>query len=106
MSGVLSPLHPLIQIPLGTPVNAINIIAPYRHLGMWVFDDARVGLAQEPFVEGADVHHPTWRVDCVRHVSAGERALDSIAVRGRFSFDPIRQTTLRCGDPNAEVEFQ
>jgi hypothetical protein len=35
-------------------VNAINVIAPYYYLGMWVFDDPRVGLAQEPFVSGAD----------------------------------------------------
>jgi len=33
---------------------AINVIAPYKHLGMWVFDGARVGLVQEPFVAGAD----------------------------------------------------
>ena len=39
--------------PLGI-VNAINVIAPYRYLNMWVFDDARVGLVQEPFVSGAD----------------------------------------------------
>jgi uncharacterized protein DUF6717 len=36
-------------------MNAINVISPYKHLGMWVFDDARVGLVQEPFVGGADV---------------------------------------------------
>jgi hypothetical protein len=35
-------------------MNAINVIAPYRHHGMWVFDDPRVGLIQEPFVAGAD----------------------------------------------------
>lgn len=35
-------------------MNAINIIAPYRYLDMWVFDDARVGLSAEPFVGGAD----------------------------------------------------
>jgi hypothetical protein len=35
-------------------MNAINVIAPYRTLGMWVFDDPRVGLVQEPFVSGAD----------------------------------------------------
>ena len=35
-------------------MNAITVIAPYRHLGMWVFDDARVGLAAEPFVGGAN----------------------------------------------------
>ena len=37
-------------------MNAINIIAPYKHHGQWVFDDSRVGLSQEPFVAGAD----TW----------------------------------------------
>jgi hypothetical protein len=35
-------------------MNAINIIAPYKHHGTWVFDDPRVGLVQEPFVAGAD----------------------------------------------------
>jgi hypothetical protein len=24
-------------------MNAINVIWPYKHHGMWVFDDARVG---------------------------------------------------------------
>ena len=36
-------------------VNTINVIAPYKHLEMWVFDDPRVGLLQEPFVSGADI---------------------------------------------------
>ena len=36
-------------------MNAINIIAPYKHHGQWVFDDPRVGLSQEPFVAGADI---------------------------------------------------
>lgn len=35
-------------------MNAIHVIAPYKHLDMWVFDDNRVGLIQEPFVSGAD----------------------------------------------------
>ena len=35
-------------------MNAINVIAPYKHHGMWVFDDPRVGFVQEPFVAGAD----------------------------------------------------
>lgn len=35
-------------------MNAINVIAPYHHLGMWVFDDPRVDLVAEPFVGGAD----------------------------------------------------
>jgi hypothetical protein len=33
-------------------MNAINVISPYKYLGMWVFDDPRVGLSQEPFVAG------------------------------------------------------
>jgi len=35
-------------------MNSINLVVPYRHKGMWVFDDARVGLDKEPFVSGAD----------------------------------------------------
>lgn len=35
-------------------MNAINVIAPYRYLDMWVFDDPRAGLVAEPFVAGAD----------------------------------------------------
>jgi hypothetical protein len=35
-------------------MNAINVIAPYKWHGMWVFDDARVGLDKEPFIAGAD----------------------------------------------------
>jgi hypothetical protein len=35
-------------------MNAINVISPYKYLGIWVFDDPRVGLSQEPFVAGAD----------------------------------------------------
>ena len=36
-------------------MNVINVIEPYWHFGMWVFDDPRVDLADEPFVGGADV---------------------------------------------------
>ncbi|MDJ1184637.1 antibiotic biosynthesis monooxygenase [Roseofilum sp. BLCC_M143] len=35
-------------------MNAICIIHPYKLDEMWVFDDERVGLIQEPFVAGAD----------------------------------------------------
>jgi hypothetical protein len=35
-------------------MNAIMVIFPYRHEGLWVFDDESVGLRQEPFVSGAD----------------------------------------------------
>jgi hypothetical protein len=36
-------------------VNSIVAIHPYRSAGLWVFDDPRAGLVQEPFVAGADV---------------------------------------------------
>jgi hypothetical protein len=35
-------------------MNSLFAIAPYKYEGIWVFDDPRVGLAQEPFVSGAD----------------------------------------------------
>ncbi|HLO97830.1 MAG TPA: DUF6717 family protein [Fimbriimonas sp.] len=35
-------------------MNSIFVIAPYRALDMWVFDDEARGLVQEPFVGGAD----------------------------------------------------
>jgi hypothetical protein len=35
-------------------MNALFVIHPYKYEGMWVFDDARAGLVQEPFVAGAD----------------------------------------------------
>ena len=35
-------------------MNAIGVIAPYKYEGMWVFDDAAVGLVREPFVAGID----------------------------------------------------
>ena len=35
-------------------MNAITAIHPYKDAGLWVFDDASVGLVREPFVSGAD----------------------------------------------------
>jgi hypothetical protein len=35
-------------------VSAIRAIHPFRHEGLWVFDDETVELRQEPFVSGAD----------------------------------------------------
>ena len=52
-SVILASRYPL-SMSAGVRMNAINVISPYRHHGMWVFDDARVGLVQEPFVSGAD----------------------------------------------------
>ena len=35
-------------------MNSIMVIHPYKYDEMWVFDDEKVGLIQEPFVSGAD----------------------------------------------------
>jgi len=35
--------------------NSLFVIAPYKDSGMWVFDDAAVGLVKEPFVSGVDL---------------------------------------------------
>ena len=32
--------------------NSIMVIFPYRYQDVWMFDDERVGLVQEPFVSG------------------------------------------------------
>lgn len=44
------------SLPTASPtaMNSLHVIAPYKYHGMWVFDDARVGLDREPFVSGAD----------------------------------------------------
>jgi hypothetical protein len=36
-------------------MNSLFAIHPYKHEGLWVFDDPAVGLVREPFVAGADV---------------------------------------------------
>lgn len=38
-----------------SPSNVIFVIHPYQQHGIWMFDDARLGILQEPFVSGADV---------------------------------------------------
>ncbi len=35
-------------------MNAMMFLTPYKHEGMWVFDDATTGLEKEPFVFGID----------------------------------------------------
>lgn len=54
MKTTLLALAALLAATSACAMNAINVIAPYRHHGMWVFDDPRVGLHQEPFIAGAD----------------------------------------------------
>lgn len=35
-------------------MNAMSFLTPYKHDGMWVFDDPATGLVREPFVFGID----------------------------------------------------
>ena len=51
---VLNRLHPTMQTRTVDPMNALFLIAPYKYEGMWVFDDAAVGLSREPFIAGID----------------------------------------------------
>ena len=37
--------------------NSLFIIRPYKHSGMWVFDDPAVGLVREPFVSSVVATH-------------------------------------------------
>jgi hypothetical protein len=55
-------------------MNAINVISPYKHHSMWVFDDPSVGLVQEPFVAGAD----TWIDRVVAGISNAEQGFTLI----------------------------
>jgi len=54
--------------------NAINVISPYKHHGVWVFDDPRVGLVQEPFVAGVD----TWIDRVVADIPDAEKGFTLI----------------------------
>jgi hypothetical protein len=61
-------------------MNEINVISPYKYHGMWVFDDPRVGLVQEPFVAGAD----TWIDRVVAEVPDADRGFTLIFSSSAF----------------------
>jgi hypothetical protein len=44
-------------------MNAINVIYPYMSEGLWVFDDEKRAIVQEPFVGGADTILDAWTAD-------------------------------------------
>lgn len=74
--------------------NSIFVIKPYKWEGLWVFDDAGVGLVKEPFVGGADrmidratAHLPNAEKGFVAVFSAGyfpdaQIVLDWVRVEG------------------------
>ena len=72
-------------------MNAINVISPYKHFGMWVFDDARVGLMQEPFVAGADTLIDRIVIDIADAASGFILIFASAPFPGhKFRFDWLR----------------
>lgn len=56
--------------------NSVQVIAPYRHAGTWVFDDPNVGLVKEPFVSGIPEMIDAL-VACVPNARQGFRLLFS-----------------------------
>lgn len=67
-------------------MNTTFEIHPYKMRGMWVFDDERVGLEQEPFVSGADVIID----DFVREIPGAENGFTLV-----FSHRPFRGHRLQ-----------
>src|ERR1700676_286501 len=51
---VFSRLHQWTEARTVRSMNALFVIAPYKHEGLWVFDDPAVGLSKEPFISGID----------------------------------------------------
>ncbi len=59
-------------------MNSLLVIVPYKYEGMWVFDDAAVGLHHEPFIAGIDtlIDKATASIPDAQH---GFRAIFSAA---------------------------
>jgi hypothetical protein len=66
--------------------NSIYVINPYKHSGMWVFDDDRVGLVKEPFVSGI----PEIIEEAVKEFNKPERGFKLI-----FSSNPFPGYSLK-----------
>ena len=72
---------------------------PYKHKGLWVFDDERVGLVQEPFVAGADV-----LIDKAleaKGIQDGDKGFRLIFSAGQFPRFDFKFTWVREGDGDA-----
>jgi hypothetical protein len=59
-------------------MNSLMVISPYKHHGMWVFDDPSVGLDKEPFIAGIDTMIDKMTAD-IPHAENGFRAVFSAA---------------------------
>ena len=69
-------------------MNQINVIAPYRHLGGWAFDDDATGLLREPFVAGADI------------------AIDKIVNQLEIKGDKIKMTFSASEFPGYDIKLE
>ena len=76
-------------------MNAISVIFPYKHLGLWVFDDERAGLVQEPFIAGADTLID--RALAAKDIN-GDDGFRLVFSAGEFPGHDYRFTWLREGD--------
>ncbi len=72
-------------------MNQIQVIQPYRHAGTWVFDDARVGLVQEPFVEGI----PTLIDRLVAEIAGAEAGFRLLFSPGPFPGAAVHLARVR-----------
>jgi len=84
-------------------MNAITVIRPYKHVGLWVFDDERAGLVREPFVGGADV-----LIDRALEAKGinGEDGFRLTFSAGEFPGYDHRFTWVRAGDGGNWYESQ
>ncbi len=57
-------------------MNSLMVISPYKHQGMWVFDDPAVGLNKEPFIAGIDTMIDKMTAD-IPNAQKGFRAVFS-----------------------------
>jgi len=77
-------------------MNAIHVIYPYKHAGLWVFDDERTGLDKEPFIAGADT-----LIDLAlarRGIPDADRGFRAIFGASEFPEHETRLTWVREGD--------
>jgi hypothetical protein len=89
------------RMPADLPVvchimNTILAICPYKHAGLWVFDDERAGLVQEPFIGGADtIIDKAVEAKGIADATNGFRLIFSA---GQFPGYDFRFTWVRAGD--------
>jgi hypothetical protein len=83
--------------------NVVSVILPYRLEGVWVFDDAAVGLVREPFISGADnildVLRKTSRTPQAASKSSSRRDPFQATPPDSFGLEaaiPVPNNTLQC----------